>query len=76
MEVYTVSESFIAWLENTGIGATFGTNLYLGQVPDNAPDTCFWTITSGEIQSARMGLAKRLSNTLSPFIIGLHRPKR
>lgn len=47
MEVNTVSESFIAWLETTSLDATFGTNLYLGQVPDDAPDTCFWVITSG-----------------------------
>lgn len=42
----TVSESFIAWLESKSI-AIFGTNLYLNQVPDEAPDRCFWVLTSG-----------------------------
>lgn len=42
----TVSESFIKWLENNGVG-TFGTDLYLNQVPDNAPDTCYWVLTNG-----------------------------
>lgn len=56
MEVDTVSESFIQYLEGQGI-ATFGTDLYLGQVPDDAADTCYWVITSGgtPIQKLRSG---------------------
>lgn len=42
----TVSESFIQWLEDENIG-TFNTDLYLSQVPDTAPDACYWVLTSG-----------------------------
>ena len=42
----TVSESFIKWLEDENIG-TFGTDIYLSQVPEEAPDTCYWVITNG-----------------------------
>lgn len=52
----TVSESFVAWLESQNI-ATFNTDLYLNQVPDEAPDRCFWVLTSGgaPIQKLRTG---------------------
>ena len=42
----TVSESFIAWLEGQGIG-TFGEDIFLNQVPQDAPDDCWRVITSG-----------------------------
>ena len=45
-DIETVSESFIAFLENEGIG-TFNTNLFLNQVPDDAPDNCWYIITAG-----------------------------
>lgn len=52
----TVSESFIAWLESQNI-ATFKVDLFLSQVPDTAPDICYWVITSGgsPIQKLRTG---------------------
>lgn len=42
----TVSESFIKWLEDENIG-TFGTDIYLSQVPLDAPNTCYWVLTNG-----------------------------
>lgn len=52
----TISESFIHWLESQGV-ATFNSDLYLSQVPDSAPDECYWVITSGgaPIQKLRTG---------------------
>lgn len=52
----TVSESFINYLEAQGYG-TWGTSLFLGKVPQDAPDTCYWVITSGgdPIQKLRSG---------------------
>lgn len=52
----TVSESFIAWLESQGI-AEFNSDLYLSQVPNEAPDRCYWIITNGgsPIQKLRTG---------------------
>lgn len=46
MEVQTVSEAFVEWLQDNGYGV-FGQNLFLGQVPQDAPDAVFWVITSG-----------------------------
>jgi hypothetical protein len=46
MDVETVSEAFVAWLVGKGIG-TFGTDLFLSQVPDDAPDEAYWVITAG-----------------------------
>lgn len=52
----TVSESFIKFLEDQSI-ATFGVDLFLSQVPDDAPDTCYWILTSGgaTIQKLKTG---------------------
>lgn len=42
----TISELFVKWLEDNSV-ATFGEDLYLGQVPSTAPDECYWVITNG-----------------------------
>lgn len=42
----TVSEAYVKWLEDQNI-ATFNVDLFLNQVNDKAPDTCYWVKTSG-----------------------------
>lgn len=42
----TVTESFIKWLEDESI-ATFDQDLFFSQVPDKAPDACYWVLTNG-----------------------------
>jgi len=42
----TVSESFIKWMEDNSYG-TFGTDIYLNQIPDTAPDNAYWIVTAG-----------------------------
>lgn len=42
----TVSESFVKWMEDNSYG-TFGTNIYLNQIPDEAPDNAYWVVTAG-----------------------------
>lgn len=58
MDVKTISEAFIAYLQAQGI-ATFGTDLFLNQVPSSlvTQDNVYWIITSGggPIQSLRSG---------------------
>lgn len=56
MQIDTVSEAFIEYLQNEGV-ATFNTDLFIGRVPSNAPDTAYWVITSGgsPIQKLRTG---------------------
>jgi hypothetical protein len=58
MDVKTVSEAFIEFLQNKGI-ATFGTDLFLNQVPSSlaTQDSLYWIITSGggPIQTLRTG---------------------
>lgn len=55
----TVSESFIKWLEDEGIG-TFGTDIYLSQVPEKAPNTCYWVLTSGGIPISKNKTGERV----------------
>jgi hypothetical protein len=56
MDIDTVSEAFIQFLQDQGFG-TFGTDLYLGQVPDDAQDVVYWVVTTGgsPIQKLRSG---------------------
>lgn len=56
MEVQTITEAFAEFLQNSSV-ATFGTNLFISQVPNNAPDECYWLITSGgsPIQKLKSG---------------------
>lgn len=42
----TVSESFIKWMEDNQYG-TFGTTIFLNQIPDDAPDDAYWVVTAG-----------------------------
>ena len=42
----TVTEAFIQWLEQEGIG-TFGTDIYSPQIPEDAPDAAYWLQTAG-----------------------------
>jgi len=42
----TVSESFIKWMEDNGYG-TFGSDIFLNQIPDDAIDNAYWVITAG-----------------------------
>lgn len=45
-DIETVSEAYIKFLEEKGIG-TFGETIYLSQVPDIALDDVYWAISSG-----------------------------
>lgn len=55
----TVSEAFIKFLEEKSIG-TFGTNIFLSQVPLDAPDTCFWILTSGGATVQKLKTGERV----------------
>lgn len=46
MDVQTVGEAFIKFLEGLDIGA-FGTDLFLGEMPQKAPDDSWLLIVSG-----------------------------
>jgi hypothetical protein len=46
IDVETVSEAFIKWLEDNAIGE-FNTDLYLNEASDDAPDICYWVLTNG-----------------------------
>lgn len=59
MAVDTLSEALIEFLVNNGTG-TFGLDLFLGQVPDTAPDTCYWLITSGGTPIQKMPTGEKV----------------
>ena len=46
MDIETVSESYINFLESQGI-ASFGTDLFLNQAPYESENALYWVITSG-----------------------------
>jgi hypothetical protein len=41
-----VTESFVNYLVTSGIG-TFGTDIFIGSVPINAPNACYWVKGGG-----------------------------
>lgn len=46
MDTYTVGEAFVKLLQDKGIG-TFGVNLFLGEMPLDAPDNAWLVLVSG-----------------------------
>lgn len=46
MDIKTVGEAFVKFLQDKGIG-TFGTNLFLGEMPLEAPDNAWLVTVSG-----------------------------
>lgn len=46
MDIKTVGEAFVKFLEDRGIG-TFGTNLFLGEIPLDAPDNAWLVVVGG-----------------------------
>lgn len=46
MDIHTVGEAFIKFLEDESVG-TFGTDLFLGEMPLDAPDNSWLVIVSG-----------------------------
>lgn len=46
MDVTTVGEAFVEFLQNKGIG-TFGTDLFLGELPQEAPDNSWLVVVGG-----------------------------
>lgn len=46
MDIQTVGEAFLSFLQDLGIG-TFGTDLFYGEIPQTAPDDSWCVIVSG-----------------------------
>lgn len=46
MDILTVGEAFIKYLEDHTIG-TFGVNLFMGELPQDAPDESWLVVVSG-----------------------------
>jgi hypothetical protein len=46
MDVQTVGEAFVKFLENKSVG-TFGSNLFIGELPQDAPDDSWLLVVSG-----------------------------
>lgn len=46
MDVQTVGEAFVSFLQGKGIG-TFGTDLFLGEMPQEAPDNAWLVVVGG-----------------------------
>ncbi len=46
MDIYTVGEAFVKFLQDKGYG-TFGTDLFLGELPIEAPDDAWLVVVGG-----------------------------
>ena len=46
MDVYTVGEAFVKFLQDK-IGGTFGVDIFIGELPLSAPDDCWLVVVSG-----------------------------
>lgn len=46
MDIQTVGEAFVSYLQGLGIG-TFGVDLYTGELPQDAPDDSWLVVVSG-----------------------------
>lgn len=55
----TVSEAFIKWMEDNGYG-TFGTDIFLNQIPDDSIDNAYWIVTSGGEVLSRLVTAQSI----------------
>ena len=53
MDIYTVGEAFIKFLQDKGYG-TFGTDLFLGELPIEAPDDAWLVVVGGETAKWRL----------------------
>lgn len=58
-DIQTISESFVKFLEDNGIGV-FNDNLFLSKVPETAPDSTYWIITSGGSPISKNGTGEKI----------------
>lgn len=62
-----ITHDFAAYLQVQGYG-TLGTSLFIGVVPQDAPDACFWVLSSGGSNQSRNNTGERVKNyTISLF---------
>ena len=47
-----IARSFVTYMEGQSLG-TFGTDIFIGAVPQDAPDPCWWLMTSGGAPQSR-----------------------
>ena len=53
-----IARSFITEMIAQGFGTVFGTNIYIGSAPQDAPDLCWWVIPSGGSPQAKNDTAE------------------
>lgn len=62
-----ITHSFAQFMEDQGFG-TLGTNLFIGAVPQDAPDKCWWVVSSGGSNTTRNKTGERIKEyTVSVF---------
>lgn len=68
MDIYTVTESFAKFLQDLGIGV-LGQDLYVGELPLEAPDQC-WLVT---IQGGNPDLVTVDGSMIKVYIFNIYR---
>jgi hypothetical protein len=56
-----IASAFAKYMEDEGFG-TRSTDLYIGGAPLDAPNPCWWIITSGGTQDSKNNTGERLKN--------------
>lgn len=58
-----IAEEFTTWMEDSDLG-TFGTDIYIGEAPIDAPSRCWWVVASGGNTSISAQTGERMKNYL------------
>ena len=56
-----ITHAFATYLQTQGFG-TLGTNLFIGAVPLDAPDACFWVSSGGGSNQSRNKTGERVKS--------------
>ena len=56
-----IAKSFVEYMEAQALG-TFGTDIYIGVIPQGAPDKCYWLTTSGGTPQSRNQTGEVIKN--------------
>lgn len=62
-----ITKSFIQFMEDEGFG-TFGTDIFIGGAPLEAPDPCWWVLSSGGTNTIKTHTGEKVKNyTINVF---------
>lgn len=67
----TIQRSIAKWMQDNGFG-TFGTNLFIGSVPQNAPSASWWILGGGGASSIKAQTGERVKQYIFSVLYRSH----